>query len=231
MLDDDAFDGDVLPGDAAQGRLQQIEALPAAVADAKSDATIGWDASPITTARMCAEVHAQIKDEDWSLVGTSIRLSWPHKLWDLKKTYHWNGVSGGAGVGYNLPSSIGAALANKKHGRLTVAFGGDGDFMFVPSALWTAAHYRAGFLAIVLANGGYAIMDRLAERFGGRPPWPGFAEISVDGLAAALGCPTLRIGDQAKLLQVLDEVVPALASRIEPLVLVVDVDADSTFEP
>ena len=43
------------------------------VEQSKSDATIGWDASPITTARMCAEVYAQIKDEDWSLVGTAIR--------------------------------------------------------------------------------------------------------------------------------------------------------------
>ena len=69
--------------------------------ESKSDATIGWDASPITTARMCAEVYAQIKDEDWSLVGTSIRLTWPHRLWDFKKPHQWNGFSGGAGVGYN----------------------------------------------------------------------------------------------------------------------------------
>jgi acetolactate synthase-1/2/3 large subunit len=104
---------------------------------------------------MCAEVYAQIKDEDWSLVGTTIRLSWPQKLWDLKKTYHWNGVSGGAGVGYNLPSSIGAALANKKHGRLTVAFGGDGDFMFVPGALWTAAHHQIPLLYVIQNNRAY----------------------------------------------------------------------------
>ena len=42
---------------------------------AKSDATLGWDASPITTARLCAEVYAQIKDEDWSLVGNAIRAN------------------------------------------------------------------------------------------------------------------------------------------------------------
>src|SRR5215475_11815070 len=91
----------------------------AAVEQAKSDATIGWDASPITTARMCAEVYSQIKDEDWSLVGNSIRNLWPLRLWDIKKPYQWNGGSGGA-VGYNLPASLGAALANKPHGRLTV---------------------------------------------------------------------------------------------------------------
>jgi acetolactate synthase-1/2/3 large subunit len=127
----------------------------ATIEQAKSDATIGWDASPITTARLCAEVYGQIKDEDWSLVGTSIRLAWPHKLWNFDKPYQWNGVAGGAGVGYTLPASLGAALANKKHGRLTVAFGGDGDFMFVPSTLWTAAHHRIPMLYIVHNNRAY----------------------------------------------------------------------------
>jgi acetolactate synthase-1/2/3 large subunit len=127
----------------------------AAVEQAKSDATIGWDASPITTARMCAEVYGQIKDEDWSLVGTAIRLTWPHRLWNFNKPYQWNGVSGGAGVGYNLPASLGAALANKKHGRLTIAFGGDGDFLFAPGTLWTAAHHRIPMLYIVHNNRAY----------------------------------------------------------------------------
>ena len=132
----------------AATRLAMIE-------QAKSDATIGWDASPITTARMCAEVYAQIKDEDWSLVGNSIRNVWPHRLWDFQKPYQWNGLSGGAGVGYNLPASLGAALANKPHGRLTVSFGGDGDFMFNPGTLWTAAHHRIPMLYIVHNNRAY----------------------------------------------------------------------------
>jgi acetolactate synthase-1/2/3 large subunit len=127
----------------------------AMVEQSKADATIGWDSSPITTARMCAEVYAQIKDEDWSVVGTTIRLTWPHRLWDFKRPYQWNGVSGGAGVGYNLPASLGAALANKKHSRFTVAFGGDGDFMFNPGALWTAAHHKIPMLYIVQNNRAY----------------------------------------------------------------------------
>jgi acetolactate synthase I/II/III large subunit len=132
----------------AAARLAMIE-------QAKSDATIGWDASPITTARMCAEVYAQIKDEDWSLVGNAIRNMWPHRLWNIAKPYQWNGGSGGAGVGYNLPASIGAAIANKPHGRLTVAFGGDGDFMFNPGALWTAAHHQIPILYVVHNNRAY----------------------------------------------------------------------------
>jgi acetolactate synthase-1/2/3 large subunit len=127
----------------------------ASVERARSDATLGWDASPITTARMCAEVYAQITDEDWSLVGNTIRNSWPHRLWKFDKPYSWNGGSGGAGVGYNAPASLGAALANKKHGRLTVTFQGDGDLMMVPNTLWTAAHHRIPILYVVQNNRAY----------------------------------------------------------------------------
>jgi acetolactate synthase-1/2/3 large subunit len=136
----------------------------------KTDATIGWDASPITTARMCAEVYNQIKDEDWSVVGTAIRLSWMHRLWDFKKPYQWNGGSGGAGIGYNAPASLGAALANKRHGRLTVTFNGDGDFMFNPGTLWTAAHHQIPILYIVHNNRAYhqeyMYLQAMANRLG-----------------------------------------------------------------
>jgi acetolactate synthase I/II/III large subunit len=127
----------------------------AMVEQSKTDATIGWDSSPITTARMCAEVYDAIKNEDWSVVGTSIRLSWMHRLWDFTKPHQWNGNSGGSGVGYNLPASLGAALANKKEGRFTVAFGGDGDFMFSPGTLWTAAHHKIPMLYIIQNNRAY----------------------------------------------------------------------------
>jgi acetolactate synthase I/II/III large subunit len=138
----------------ARGK-RYAEARHAMIERAKSDATMGWDASPITTARMCAEVWAQIKDEDWSLVGNGIRITWPHRLWNFDKSYRWNGGSGGAGVGYNAPASLGAALANKRHGRLTLNFNGDGDLMFVPNTLWTAAHHRIPMLYIVHNNRAY----------------------------------------------------------------------------
>src|SRR5712691_2279966 len=141
---------------ALEGRGKKLaEAHRAAREQARSDATIGWDASPITTARMCAELYAQIKDEDWSLVGNAIRMVWPHRLWNFDKSYRWNGLSGGAGIGYNAPASAGAALANKRHGRISVAIQGDGDLMFVPGTLWTAAHHRIPILYVVHNNRAY----------------------------------------------------------------------------
>jgi acetolactate synthase-1/2/3 large subunit len=138
----------------ARGK-RYAEAHNALVENAKSDATIGWDSSPITIARMCAEVYHQIKDDDWSLVGNTINNNWPQRLWKFDKAHRWNGGSGGIGVGYNAPASLGAALANKRNGRLTVTINGDGDLMFVPSTLWTAAHHRIPLLYIVQNNRAY----------------------------------------------------------------------------
>src|SRR5439155_11831288 len=106
-------------GSAYEARGKKLAAAKLAMVEqAKSDATIGWDATPITTARMCAEVYAQIKDEDWSLVGNGIRITWPNRLWNFDKSYRWNGGSGGAGIGYTAPASAGPAPSKKKPGPL-----------------------------------------------------------------------------------------------------------------
>jgi benzoylformate decarboxylase len=74
-------------------------------------------------------------------------------------------------------------------------------------------------------------MDRLAERHGEAPPWPHFDDVRISTIAAGLNCPARRIEDHAELIATLDEVVPGLASRREPLVLEVVVEADPEFAP
>ncbi len=144
------------------GGQSQREARGKAIADAHNDlvertkqrATIGWDSSPISTARMCAELYHQISGLDWSLVGSGV-YNWPHTLWNFDKSYRWNGDSGGSGIGYLLPGALGGALANKAHGRFSVCIQPDGDFNFVPSTLWTAAHHRIPILYIMHNNRAY----------------------------------------------------------------------------
>jgi acetolactate synthase I/II/III large subunit len=116
----------------------------------------GWDASPISTARLSAELWAQIKSEDWSLVSSCTHVSrWPLRLWVFDKHYQYIGGPGGYGVGYVAPASVGAALANRKHGRLTVSIQDDGDLMFGPGILWTAAHHRIPLLIVMHNNRAY----------------------------------------------------------------------------
>jgi thiamine pyrophosphate-dependent acetolactate synthase large subunit-like protein len=122
----------------------------------KAAAALGWDASPISTARMTMELWAQIKDLDWSLVASEGNVSnWPNRLWPMEKHYHWLGRSGGYGVGYGAPASVGAALANRPLGRFSVSIQSDGDLMYAPGVLWTAAHHQIPLLSVMHNNRGY----------------------------------------------------------------------------
>ena len=132
------------------------EAAARAAQDALNQAAWGWDASPITTARLSAEVWNEIKKEDWSLVSDVVFLSyWPTRLWDFDKHYQYIGGQGAYGVGYGAPAAVGAALANRKHGRLTVNIQCDGDLNYAPGVLWTAAHHRIPLLTIMHNNRAY----------------------------------------------------------------------------
>jgi len=133
------------------------------------------------------------------------------------------------GLGFAIPAAIGIRMARPE--RPVLAIVGDGSSLYSIQALWTAVHYRVGALFVILANGGYAVMDRLAEKEGGAPVWPQFPEIDFSGLARALGCPAQRIDTPAELEQVFDDVVPDLAGRDEPLVLEIAVAPDEIFEP
>jgi acetolactate synthase-1/2/3 large subunit len=136
---------------------------------ARFDATFGWDASPITTARLCAELYAQIKDEDWSLASPTAQVSyWPQRLWKMDKPYQFIGDGGGMGIGYAASASVGAALANRRHGRLTVALQPDGDLLMTIGVLWTAAHHKIPILSVMHNNRGYhqevMHVQRMADR-------------------------------------------------------------------
>jgi acetolactate synthase I/II/III large subunit len=132
------------------------EAHREAMEKTRADAAYGWDASPISTARLSAELWEQLKNEDWSLVTESFWIrEWPLRLWNFDKHYQYIGGAGGEGVGYTAPAAVGAAIANKKHGRLSVAIQPDGDLMVANGVLWTAAHHRVPLLMLMHNNRAY----------------------------------------------------------------------------
>ena len=132
------------------------------------------------------------------------------------------------GLGFALGGAAGVRMALPE--RPVVAVVGDGSALYGIQALWSAAHYGAGVLYVILSNGGYAIMDRLAERLDEEGPWPSF-DVDVAALARAQGCAAQRITDHDALLEALDEAVPTLASRTEPLLLDVVIAPAETFAP
>ena len=121
------------------------------------------------------------------------------------------------GLGFGLAGAIGLRMGLPE--RPVVGVIGDGSSLYAIQALWTAARYRVGVLLVVMANGGYAVMDALAREHKGRGPWPTFEGVDVAGLARALGCPSLRVETHGELLDALDEAFGGLADRAQPLLL------------
>jgi thiamine pyrophosphate-dependent acetolactate synthase large subunit-like protein len=149
-----------IPNDRKAAFEKRGEASRKAKAEARARnlaaMAIGWDASPISTARLTMEVWAQIKGLDWSMIGSDRQMSsWPSRIWPMEKHYHHIGHSGGFGLGYNLSAAVGAALANKPHGRFSLNLQPDGDFMYSPGALWTSAHHDIPMLTVMHNNRGY----------------------------------------------------------------------------
>ncbi|HEV3480630.1 MAG TPA: thiamine pyrophosphate-dependent enzyme [Gaiellaceae bacterium] len=132
------------------------------------------------------------------------------------------------GLGFALAGATGLRMALPQ--RPVVAVVGDGSALYGIQALWSAAHYRVGLLFVILSNRGYAIMDRLAERHGAPGPWPSF-EVDIPAMARAQGCEARRISEYRDLDESLDEVVPELATREEPLLLDVAIAPTQTFQP
>ena len=105
-------------------------------------------------------------------------------------------------LGFALPAAIGLRMARPDRPVLAVV--GDGSSLYQIQALWSAATYEVGVLFIVLRNGGYAIMNRLAEHAGSDGPWPAIEGVDIAAMARAQGVEALTIDDHATLLATLD---------------------------
>ena len=163
-----------MPSDASafQARGNKLhDAFTAADKRTRAAAAVAWDATPISVARLCAELGDVVAGEDWALVSTTgFQSDWPLKLWDFSRHYQHIGGAGGAGVVYTGPSTIGAALAHRDAGRIAVSIMGDGEIMCCPGIFWTAAHHKIPALMVMHNNRAYhqelMHIQRMADRHG-----------------------------------------------------------------
>jgi len=117
------------------------------LAEARSQAS----ESPLTPAWLSHELGEVIKDDDWVAANQGLD-GWPRRLWAWEKPHQFVRTSG---LGYGVGIAIGAALANKDKGRLTVDIQPDGDLLFTPAGLWTAAHHEIPMLVVMYNNRSY----------------------------------------------------------------------------
>lgn len=127
----------------------RVEALERAVESKRA----GWNGSPISTARIYAELWPLIMHEDWCLASPS-NFSGGHnaQLWNHDKPYSYLGGQGAGGMGYGAPASVGAALAARDRNRIVVNVQTDGDLNYAPGVLWTAVHHKLPMLSVMHNN-------------------------------------------------------------------------------
>lgn len=120
-------------------------------------------------------------------------------------------------LGYGLPAAVGAALAEPA--RPVVAVLGDGGSMYGIQALWTAARQQAAVVFVILDNGEYGAVRKLALLGGaGKVPGIELGGLEFSDLARGMGCAARRVETAADLREGLEA---ALASTVPTLLHVV----------
>jgi thiamine pyrophosphate-dependent acetolactate synthase large subunit-like protein len=137
------------PADARELR----ERIAAARATWRAAAAVAEADGVVPLERMVHEVGQALSGRDYVLAnGTNARLEL--RAWDLDKPAQYLGWHSGGGLGYGVGAAIGAALANGR-GTISVDVQADGDLLFTPQALWTAAHLSLPVLVVVHDNRQY----------------------------------------------------------------------------
>jgi benzoylformate decarboxylase len=185
--------------EAALGRAQEAQRTKErTVADVRARAARERDRVPISPLALlqavadCLPADAVVVDETISSGGalrSLLRSNDPGSLFGLH----------GGGIGWGVPGALGIKLALPH--RPVVALVGDGSAMYTVQALWTAAHYGLGVVAVILNNRGYRILKQRGHALAGESARTGrYVGMDLDGpsidfidLARSLGVPGERV--------------------------------------
>src|SRR5712691_7741229 len=212
---------DQLGADAAPRRAGRRTRAAAMHAEARQRSQVwieqNWHQQPISSARLYGELNARLRGKSWALVHAHGRR-WREVL-EVTEAAHGLGGGRGAGVGYGLPASIGAAIGYKGSGRLCVSVLGDGDFLMTSNALWTAARYSIPLLILVFNNRSYYNDEEHQERIALRRERP----VENKGIGVQIKDPAPDLAALARALSVAgfgpvlepDQLGPTLDQAIE----------------
>ncbi|MEI6514788.1 MAG: thiamine pyrophosphate-binding protein [bacterium] len=152
----------------------------------------------------------------------------PFQAAKIKRGQRLFSNSGSASMGYDLPASVGAAVAS--NGRRVICLAGDGSLQMNIQELQTIVHNSLPIIIIVLNNDGYvSIRQTQANFFGhmiGESPKTGVSFPDIVKVAKAYGLPAVRL-DSPDFPGALGEVL----SGKGPCVVEVMLDPGQSFEP
>ena len=91
-------------------------------------------------------------------------IGWPGEAYEFDGPLSFMGNDGGGAVGTGPGHTIGAALALKDTGRLTIGVLGDGDYLMGVNALWTASRMEIPVMIVIADNRSYYNDEMHQER-------------------------------------------------------------------
>ena len=228
--------GDSLLGDA----VLSLEALKEAVGRCKPKAT---RAREFVAHRMAPHAPGSMRASDGRLTAAQVfralyevrppntilieespsNLPDLHAAWPITEPDTFYTFASGI-LGWNLPATVGIALAERDSGRNrpVIAIIGDGSFQYSVQSIWTAAQLQLPILIVVPSNAEYCILKSFAVL----EETPGVPGLDIPGLdivsiARGYGCDAERLDD-------LDAIKKAAASawkKSKPTVLEIPISA------
>ena len=184
--------------------------------------------SPINPYHFMELLFEELVSDDVIVCGDAAACITPYQTAKLKKGQRLISNSGCASMGYDLPASVGAAIARR--GKRVICLAGDGSVHLNIQELQTLVHHKLPVKLIVLNNGGYLSMRQTQSNFFGRligaGPSSGVSFPDYTRVAAAYGIPSVRI-DHVDCLQQLWTMLAAPG----PALCEVMLDTAQEFEP
>jgi len=139
--------------------------------------------------------------------------------------------SGSASMGYDLPASIGAAIAKK--GKRVICLAGDGSLMMNLQELQTMKGYNLPIKLFILNNDGYVSIKQTQEAYfsdniSGVGPKSGVTMPNFTKLGKALSIPSIKI---TKLSALTSVVFKKMLNSNQPGIFEIVIDPNQGFSP
>ncbi|MDR5694516.1 MAG: thiamine pyrophosphate-binding protein [Armatimonadota bacterium] len=123
-----------------------------------------WDNVPISISRLVRELRHALPGDAIIVDESSTSSLGLHRYFEFPHENTYFGIKGGS-LGYGLPAALGIKLARPQ--QPVVAFIGDGAALYLPQALWTAAHYGIAVIILICNNFGYRILREGFRNYNG----------------------------------------------------------------
>jgi acetolactate synthase-1/2/3 large subunit len=172
-----------------------------------------------------------LKEGDKIVCGNASACIIPFQSIEIKKNQRLFSNSGSASMGYDLPASIGAAIADRKNfNSRVICFAGDGSLQMNIQELQTLATLKLNIKIFLINNNGYLSIKSTHQNFFGAAfgsdPDSGIDFPNFLNVAKAYKIESYKISSYSSL----DE-LPAILDKNGPALIELIVDTEQEFCP